>query len=70
MTLSESVLASFAPPLQLMLNPQAKVLAGESPGGQSDVVQRAEAEGGGEAIAAEVPAAPAPDANSDSRTDE
>ena len=31
MTLSESVLASFAPHLQLLLNPQAKVLSGKSP---------------------------------------
>jgi hypothetical protein len=70
MSLSESVLLSFAPPLLLLLNPQANVLAGQSPDAQSDSVMCAEAEGGGQVSASELPAAPSPEAGSDDRADE
>ncbi len=63
MTLSESVLASFAPHLQLMLNPQAKVLSGESPDGADEgkSLPPAQEVVGDEAVVAELATAPAPD---------
>jgi hypothetical protein len=56
MALSESVLASFAPHLQLLLNPQAKILSGAA---EEDVVVGLQRDGTvvGEKIPAEIPVA-------------
>ena len=73
MMLSESVLASFAPHLQLMLNPQARVLSDQPSNQQGDDLQQpVEVEGGRATVPEfhELPAAPSLDANDGGRADE
>jgi hypothetical protein len=67
MTLSESVLASFAPHLQLMLNPLAEVAPEVSHDEQSEASQLVQEVVGGEATASELSASIAHDATDSSQ---